>query len=159
MSSGQIFRPDWIALICGVVLVFSAAFAGQVTEDPLERQALDIAKDLRCTVCQNQPISESSADLARDMRDIIREQIKAGKSREQIMQYFVDRYGDYVLMKPPAEGPGTLLWVLPGLFAMVLMTAAFLYLKHRRRDMLQVAPTLSQKDLERVQRARANIEL
>lgn len=117
---------------------------------------LDIAKDLRCTVCQNQPIAESNADLARDMRDIVREQLKAGKSREQIMQYFVDRYGNYVLMKPPVEGPGTLLWVMPLLFAAVLGGTAFFYLRHRRRQTLPPPPKLSKKDLERVHRARAS---
>src|SRR6185369_12879495 len=98
-----IVRRSLVVLLCSLML--SAAYASQVTEDPLERQVLDIAKELRCTVCQNQPISESNADLARDMRDIIREQIKAGKSREEIVQYFVDRYGNYVLMNPPAPRP------------------------------------------------------
>jgi cytochrome c-type biogenesis protein CcmH len=131
-----------------------AAGAAQVAEDPIERQMLEIAKELRCAVCQNQPISESNADLARDMRNIIREQIKAGKSRPEIMQYFVDRYGNYVLMKPPVQGPGTPLWLLPALMAGILGVSAFLYLKHRRREALPPPPKLSKQDLARVQAAR-----
>lgn len=143
-----------VAACLFVLLFLSPAFAAQVTEDPLERRVLDIAKDLRCAVCQNQPISESNAGLARDMRDIIREQLKAGKSRADIMQYFVDRYGNYVLMKPPVEGPGTMLWLLPALIAIILATSAFVYLKHRRRDEPSPAPKLSKQDRERVRAAR-----
>ncbi|MEK7759553.1 MAG: cytochrome c-type biogenesis protein, partial [Pseudomonadota bacterium] len=73
-------------------------WAEPVQEDPLDRAVLEIAKDLRCTVCQNQPVAESNADLAKDMRQIIREQLVAGKSRAEIVDYFVARYGDYVLM-------------------------------------------------------------
>lgn len=141
------------------ILVFATtAVADKVSEDPLDRQVLDIAKDLRCTVCQNQPVSESNADLARDMRAIIREQLKAGKSREEIIQYFVDRYGNYVLMKPPVQGEGTLLWVLPVILALILATVAFFYLKHRQTPELPPAPKLSKADLERVRRAREDLE-
>lgn len=149
----DIFR-GLAALGCGLALVVVSAFAAQVQEDPLERQMLDIAKDLRCTVCQNQPISESDADLARDMRRIIREQLEAGKSRAEIVQYFVDRYGDYVLMKPPVEGPGTLLWIAPLLFGLALGATAFMYLKHRRDASLPPPPKLSKRDHERVRRER-----
>lgn len=108
-----------------------ASPAAQVTEDPLERQVLDIAKDLRCAVCQNQPVSESEAGLAKDMRAAIREQLKAGKSREQIIAYFVARYGDYVLLKPPLERAGLPLWLAPPL--LLLVAAGFAYLFLRRR--------------------------
>jgi hypothetical protein len=68
-------------IICGFAFLSVQVSAEPVTEDPLERQVLDIGKDLRCAVCQNQPISESNADLARDMRDIIREQLQAAQTR------------------------------------------------------------------------------
>ncbi|HKQ31524.1 MAG TPA: cytochrome c-type biogenesis protein [Burkholderiales bacterium] len=129
-------------------------FAAQIEEDPLERRVLDISKDLRCAVCQNQPISESNAPLARDMREIIREQLQAGKSRDEIMQYFVERYGNYVLMKPPVHGPGTVLWIFPLVIGAILAVSAFFYLKHRRRDSLPPAPTLSKQDVELVRQAR-----
>jgi len=142
-----------------VVLLLSAllslpVFAVEVKEDPLERQMLDIAKELRCAVCQNQPISESNAPLAQDMRQVIKEQIKAGKSRDEIVQYFVERYGNYVLMKPPVHGPGTMLWIFPLLIGAILAVSAFFYLKHRRRDNLPAPSALSKKDAELVRAAR-----
>lgn len=128
--------------------------AAPVVEDPLDRQVLEIAKDLRCAVCQNQPVSESNADLARDMRDVIREQLKAGKSRDEIVQYFVARYGDYVLMKPPYQGPGFVLWVLPGVFALVLAVSAAVYLRRRRQEPEPPLPELTAEDRSRVEAAR-----
>ncbi len=145
-------------LLLTFLFVAAPAQADVATEDPLERQTLDIAKDLRCAVCQNQPVSESNADLARDMRVIIREQLKQGKSREEIVQYFVDRYGDYVLMNPPKHGSGFLLWVLPLAAFGVLAGSGFMYLRHRRREALPSAPALSPEDHALVEKARAEDE-
>lgn len=143
------------AFICGFAFLSVSASAEQVvTEDPLERQVLDIGKDLRCAVCQNQPISESNADLARDMRDIIREQVQAGKSREEIINYFVERYGDYVLMNPPVRGPGTVVWLAPVALLLVVGISGFVFLRHRRRESLPPAPKLSKEDAARVRAAR-----
>lgn len=133
-----------------------AATAAPVTEDPLERQVLEIAKDLRCAVCQNQPVSESNAELARDMRAIIREQLKAGKSRDEIVDYFVARYGEYVLLKPPYRGLGFPLWLLPLILFLVLAASAFAYLRRRARNSLPPPPSLSADDVERVRAAREN---
>jgi cytochrome c-type biogenesis protein CcmH len=141
-------------LIVCLLAALPAVAQQPVAEDPLERRMLDIAKDLRCAVCQNQPVAESNADLARDMRDIIREQLKAGKSREEIVQYFVDRYGDYVLMRPPTRGPGFWLWAAPLAVAGVVAFSAAVYLKRRRRDALPPAPELSTEDRRRIEQAR-----
>ncbi len=115
---------------------------------------LDIAKDLRCAVCQNQPISESNADLARDMRDIVREQIQAGKSREEIMNYFVERYGDYVLMNPPKHGPGAIVWLAPLALLLVVGVSGFVFLRNRLKPTLPPAPKLSKEDAALVRAAR-----
>lgn len=148
-------RAVWFLFL---VLLSAPLPAATVHEDPLERQVLDIAKDLRCAVCQNQPISESNSELARDMRVIIREQLQAGKSRAEILQYFVDRYGNYVLMKPPTHGAGTLLWALPLLIAVMLAISAFVYLTQRRRNTAPQTPTLSKQDLDLVNQARRQDE-
>lgn len=140
--------------ICGFVFFAFPSHAEQVAEDPLERQMLDIAKDLRCAVCQNQPISESNADLARDMRQIVREQIQAGKSREEIVNYFVERYGDYVLMNPPKRGPGTVVWLAPVVLLLVVGISGFVFLRHRRKESLPPAPKLSKEDVALVRAAR-----
>lgn len=125
-------KPAWLI---GVACVFGfiAVQAAPVTEDPLERQVLDIAKDLRCAVCQNQPVAESEADLAKDMRALIREQLRAGKTRAQIMDYFVARYGDYILLKPPAAGAGLPLWLAPPLALLFGIGFAYLFLRRRLR--------------------------
>ena len=140
-----------------LLILFLAAmplWAAPVTEDPLERQMLDIAKDLRCAVCQNQPISESNADLARDMRDIVREQIQAGKSREEILNYFVERYGDYVLMNPPKRGPGAIVWLAPLALLLVVGVSGFVFLRNRLKPELPTAPKLSKEDAALVRAAR-----
>jgi cytochrome c-type biogenesis protein CcmH len=135
-------------------LVAMPVLAAQVTEDPLERKMLEIAKDLRCTVCQNQPVSESNAELAQDMRTIIREQIKAGKSRHEIINYFVERYGDYVLMQPPTTGAGTLVWLGPLVLVIVVGVSGFAFLRRRLRPTLPPPPQLTREDAERVRVAR-----
>ncbi|MDO8706734.1 MAG: cytochrome c-type biogenesis protein CcmH [Sulfuricaulis sp.] len=151
----NIFYPCLSALIGACVLLFSLTVpAAQVTEDPLERQVLDIAKDLRCTVCQNQPVAESNSDLARDMRVIIREQIQAGKSREQITSYFVDRYGDYVLMKPPTRGSGAIVWAAPLALIVVVGVSGWVFLRRRLRPSMPPPPPLSKEDAAQVRAAR-----
>ena len=140
-----------------LVLLSPSVFATDVKEDPIERQMLSIAQDLRCTVCQNQPISESEADLARDMRQIIREQLVAGKSRQEIMDYFVARYGDYVLMKPPYEGPGTIVWLGPLMLFIVLAISAFVYLRRRLNVPVPPSPPLSAEDAARVREAKKQL--
>jgi cytochrome c-type biogenesis protein CcmH len=149
-----VFHLCSFVFICGLALSSDPVFSEAVTEDPLERQVLDIAKDLRCAVCQNQPISESNADLARDMRQIVREQIEAGKSREEIINYFVERYGDYVLLNPPKRGPGTVVWLAPVALLLVVGISGFVFLRHRRKESLPPAPKLSKEDVALVRAAR-----
>lgn len=139
--------------LCLLLIVAMPAFAAQVTEDPREREMLSIAHELRCAVCQNQSISESDADLARDMRQIIREQLAAGKSRQEVVDYFVSRYGDYVLMKPPYAGPGGLVWWGPILLVLALAISAFVYLRRRLHTPTAAPPALSPDDAARVREA------
>ena len=128
--------------------------APTVVEDPLQRQVLDIAKELRCTVCQNQPLSESNSDLARDMRALIAEQLQAGRTRDEIVNYFVERYGDYVLMKPSYERTGTILWLLPPLLFLVLAISAWFFIRRHGHQAVPPTPKLSKDDQARVRAAR-----
>jgi cytochrome c-type biogenesis protein CcmH len=141
--------------LCAVLMAAPATAA--VQEDPLEREVLEISKTLRCAVCQNQPVSESNSDLAKDMRKLIREQLEAGKSRAQITQYFVERYGDYVLMKPPTERAGLLLWVAPPLVFLTLFALGWLFLRRKLAPPVAVPP-LSNADRERVRAARHKLD-
>jgi cytochrome c-type biogenesis protein CcmH len=102
-------------------------------DDPVtEHRAVALEQQLRCLVCQNQTIAESQADLAMDLKKEIREQIRAGKSDEQIIQFLVARYGDFVLYKPPFMATTVLLWAGP--FALMLggLIVLFVYLRRRR---------------------------
>ena len=151
--------PKFSAMVLSAVLLCGlSAWAGDVTEDPIERQMLDIAKDLRCAVCQNEPVSDSKSDLATDMRAIIREKLEAGESREQIVAYFVERYGNYVLLKPPYQGTGTVLWVMPLLLLAVVGGFAFVYLRSRSRRTLPATPELSEEDKARIRAAREEVD-
>jgi len=116
---------------------------------------LEIAKGLRCAVCQNQPVSESNSDLARDMRAIISEQLEAGKSRQEIVDYFVLRYGNYVLMKPAFDQSGKLLWIAPLLLLIGMAVGAWIFLRNRRQVDLPPVASLSKEDRARVKAAEA----
>lgn len=99
--------------------LFVASTAGAVLPDEqladpaLEARARTISKQLRCVVCQNQSIDDSDAPLARDLRVIVREQLSAGKSDAQTMDFVVERYGHFVLLKPPFEPATWALWLAP----------------------------------------------
>ncbi|WP_164156657.1 cytochrome c-type biogenesis protein [Sandarakinorhabdus rubra] len=118
------------------VLVLPAAPAAAVLPDEMlkdagqEARARAISKDLRCVVCQNQSIDDSDAPLARDLRLLVREQISQGKSDAEVRDYVVERYGNFVLLKPPVEADTLLLWGGP--FAVLLLGAAGLILWRRR---------------------------
>jgi cytochrome c-type biogenesis protein CcmH len=142
-------------LVCLLLLALVlSATAGEVKEDRLEQQMLEIAKQLRCTVCQNQSVADSSADIAGDMRVIIREQLAAGKSPDEIINYFVARYGDYVLLKPPMDRIGAVVWLLPTVLFVGISVFAVFFLRRRLKGPLPPAPDVSTEDLARVQAAR-----
>jgi cytochrome c-type biogenesis protein CcmH len=104
-------------LVAALVLNAAAARAVQPDEmlgDPaLEARARALGKELRCLVCQNQSIDDSDADLARDLRILLRQRLTAGDSDDQARKFLVDRYGDYVLLKPPFKTTTLALWLGP----------------------------------------------
>ena len=110
-----------------------AVFVEERLDDPaLEARAHEIAEGIRCLVCQNQSIMDSNADLAKDLRAIVRERVAAGDSDEDVQQYLVSRYGDWVLLKPPFKMQTLLLWVFP--FAALLFGAVFMVRFLRRKS-------------------------
>lgn len=94
-------------------------------ESRLERQVRNIASLLRCPVCQGESVYDSHSDVAVEMKTLIAEKITAGETTEQILTYFKDRYGNYILMEPPAEGLHWVIWIFPGFMA--LLGAMFLF--------------------------------
>ena len=107
---------NWLrALLLAMVLLGGPALAlspDEILADPvLEQRARDISAGLRCLVCQNQSIDDSDADLAKDLRVLVRERLVAGDSDEAVRQYIVDRYGEYVLLNPRIGAHTILLWI------------------------------------------------
>ena len=117
-----------------------------LAQDPaLERRVSNLAHEMRCLVCQNQTIAESNAPLAVDLRNQIREQLSAGKSEREVVDFMVTRYGDFVLYRPPFKATTLLLWVGP--FAFLIAGFYFLLRFLRRRQV--VVPQLSADDRAR----------
>ncbi len=107
--------------------------AATVAPDPqLEADVQELSHKLRCLVCQNQSIAESNAPLAVDLRDQVREQLSSGRSKEDVVDYLVARYGDFVLYEPPVKGVTLLLWGGPAL--LLFGSAGWLALRLRRRS-------------------------
>ena len=119
-----------------------AADPSEMLKDPvLEGRAEALGKELRCLVCQNESIEDSNADLARDLRVIVRERIAGGESNDQVRQYIVDRYGDYVLLKPPFKLTTLVLWAGPFVFLLGGLAAALAVFRRRAGAAAQSAPT------------------
>lgn len=129
----------WIRALVFAVSLLSAFAANAVQPDEilsdaaLEARARNLSRELRCMVCQNQSIDDSDAPLARDLRLLVRERLKAGDSDTQILDFLVGRYGDFVLLKPRFTTRTALLWLLP-LVVLVTGGAALLVLRRRQRN-------------------------
>src|SRR5947209_16621422 len=112
----------------------------QPSEDPqIEQRMRALTEQLRCLVCQNETLADSRADLAEDLRKEIREQMKAGKSDQEIIAFLTQRYGDFVLYKPPVKATTYLLWFGPFVLLIAGTLVLFRFLKHRR-EMIQEQP-------------------
>lgn len=135
-------------LSCLLLLAPHAARAVQPDEimpDPrLEARARALSAGLRCMVCQNESIDESHADLARDLRVLVRERLQAGDSDDQIRAFLVRRYGDFILLKPPFKLETWLLWGAPLLF--LLTGGCIILVARRRQESLAPANNLSEAE-------------
>ena len=98
-----------------------------------ELRARNISKNIRCMVCQNQSIDESDAPLAKDLRNLIREKIKNGKNNEEIYKFLTDRYGDFILLKPPFKLNTLALWFLPFIFLAIGIFIVFFHNKKSKQ--------------------------
>jgi cytochrome c-type biogenesis protein CcmH len=136
----------WLALL-GLLLclVVSPALAATSPDELLqkpeqEQRARELSQQLRCLVCQNQSIDDSDAELARDLRTLVRERIVAGDSDEEIIAYFTERYGDFILLKPPVEPATWGLWFGPALVLVVAGLGLALYLRRRSSGVRAIVP-------------------
>lgn len=109
----------------------------EVLRDPkLEERARALSKGLRCLVCQNQSIDDSDANLARDLRILVREKLKSGDSDEEIIKYVVSRYGDFVLLKPPLNKSTFILWMGPVvifIFGLIMVLFYMMRMRHAKK--------------------------
>ena len=132
----------WTSLLLALALAAASALAQASEAQPTDRdsiaatRAVKLSEKLRCLVCQNQSIDESEADLARDLRLIVRERIAAGEDDAQVKAFLVERYGDFVLLDPPVKPKTWLLWFGPAAVLAMAMAGAALYLRRgpRRAD-------------------------
>jgi cytochrome c-type biogenesis protein CcmH len=121
----------WIFAI-SVALLSPVVASDFKTEDPIESRLKIVAAELRCPVCQGETIYDSHSTVASEMRALIREQISEGKTNSQILDFFVERYGEFILMKPKKSGDTLLVWLFP-LIAMLGGIAGFAYVLRQRR--------------------------
>lgn len=133
----------WLAL-AGAAL---AVEPGEMLDDPaLEARAREISKELRCLVCRNESIDESNAELARDLRLLVRERIIAGDTDEAAVAFIVDRYGEYVLLNPPRTGSNLVLWAAGPVLLLAGLAIAGAYVLRRRPEMAEDDLSEAEKD-------------
>jgi cytochrome c-type biogenesis protein CcmH len=130
---GAVRAAALAALIAWPILGAAAAASDAAADPALEAQMLAIAAELRCLVCQNQTIADSNAELAVDLRRQVREMLSSGKSKAEIYTYMTDRYGDFVLYRPPLKGSTTLLWFGPALLMAAGVGTLVIILRRRQR--------------------------
>ena len=122
----------------------------QLKDPALEARARVISAQLRCLVCQNQSIDDSEAPLAKDLRTLVREQITSGKSDAQVLDFVVERYGQFVLLKPRLEPETLILWATP--FAVLLFAGIAMLLRRKRANVAPETP-LSDDEKRALERA------
>jgi cytochrome c-type biogenesis protein CcmH len=141
-----------LAALVFLLAAFTPALAvnpDEVLADPrLEARARALSAELRCMVCQNQSIDDSNADLAKDLRLLVRERLKAGDSDAQVLDYLVSRYGEFVLLKPRLSAHTLLLWGMP-LF-LLLVGGVVLVRRIAKRSVVRTAAPLSEEESQKL---------
>ena len=142
--------------LCVIILLISFPLVGQGKvdaypfDDPkLEARYKQLVDELRCLVCQNQNLADSNAELAQDMRRLTYEMVQRGESNEQIVTFMVERYGDFVLYRPPFKNSTIMLWIGPFLILGGGVLILFLFIRRRGRAQ---APQLTEQEQERARR-------
>jgi cytochrome c-type biogenesis protein CcmH len=137
-----------ILLICLLPTFSYAGEAKDLAEDPvLEKRMIGLAENLRCLVCQNESLASSRADLAKDLRQEVREKMKQGMTDQEIIDFLVSKYGDFVLFDPPMKSYTILLWYGP--FALLLIGLVGLVIQLRKRQKAAPETQLSEEQARR----------
>ena len=139
MTKNFLFTKIFILIIAICLAQFFSGNSYGVDPDEIlqdhkqELRARNISKNIRCMICQNQSIDESNAPLAKDLRILIRNKIKEGKNNEEIYKFLTDRYGDFILLKPPLKLSTLALWLLPFIFFIVGIFVVFWHNKKSKK--------------------------
>ena len=143
--------------LLALALVLTPAAAGaiqpdEVLDDPaLEARAREITAELRCVVCRSESIDESNAEIARDLRLLVRERLVAGDSDGEVIDFVVDRYGEYVLFRPPMSARNALLWLSGPIFLLLGGGLAVAFVRGRGRSRAPERPPLSPEERARLE--------
>lgn len=150
MTSGLRRIAAAVVVFCLAALPALAVTPSEMFDDPQkEKRARQLFEQLRCVVCQNQSIGESNAKVAGDMREVIRKKIEAGATNEEIKAYLTDRYGDFVLLKPPMKPTTYALWFGPAVVVALGAVGIGVYFRNRQRTAAR-GPKLSEAEERRL---------
>lgn len=139
-----------VLILCLLASPALAVQPDEMLDDPaLESRAREISEGLRCLVCRNESIDESNADLARDLRLLVRERLTEGDTNEEVVDFVVDRYGEFVLLKPTMRGANMLLWIAGPVLLILGLGTALLYAR-RRATAAEPASELSAEERARL---------
>lgn len=140
-----------ILILCLIAAPVWAVEPDEILDDPeLEARARVLSKDLRCLVCRNESIDESNADLARDLRILVRERLVAGDSNDEALDFIVGRYGEFVLLRPQAGGSNWLLWGAGPAMLLVALIGGMIYLRRRSASPAATEAGLSDEEQARL---------
>ena len=145
-----------LILVCAnFPLSINAVEPNEILKNPqLEMRARMLSKNIRCLVCQNQSIDDSNASLAKDLRRIVREQLVNGASDNEIFDFLVKRYGDFVLLKPPIKPTTYILWYGPLFLFIIGIFASILFLSRRKKILPE--PPLTNEEVEKLSKLTVN---
>jgi cytochrome c-type biogenesis protein CcmH/NrfF len=147
----------WRSAVSGALLVLLSLLPLSLQAKPVDQEAQvrDIVQQLRCPVCQGLSVADSPSELAHEMRNLVREQLQQGKTPAEVLDYFVQRYGEWILLAPPKRGFNIVIWVLPFVLLPVGAMAVYLGARRwvRRGPALELpSPTLEPPYAERLKR-------
>lgn len=156
----RLFKSIFIVLfvIFASTMHVYAVLPDEILQDPaLEARARDISSHLRCLVCQNESIDDSNAPLAKDLRLLVRERLKAGDNDKQVVDFLVARYGEFVLLKPQFNEQTLILWLAPAFIVLIAALAIFWRVKTRQHNKLKPLTDEEEKRLKAILNGRKRI--
>lgn len=142
-----------VLLICIPFASYSVEPTEVLSDPVLEERARIISKDLRCLVCQNESIDDSNANLAKDLRILVRERLVAGDSDDEVLNFIVDRYGEFALLKPRSDGLNLILWLSGPLMLLIALIISFTFISSKQKSKRHITTGLSdheKKELSKI---------